>query len=187
MQFHGRKRALPQIFILTICLGLSGCPAPNSEQPQPPVPAAPAEAPPASASAEDQNPPPPESSDSSLDSSEPVTEIEIPPLAIPPEVPSSLPPPAEAAARPGLSAAEKATILNRANRLLGSAKLKRGEGKNSTAFREAREAWNLVEGSKDPDFQRLAGEIRAELDASARQLSASKKDPPSKFRTLILE
>lgn len=77
--------------------------------------------------------------------------------------------------------------LKKAKRLFDSAKSKRRSGDYSGAFLEAREAWNLIQDSEIQSGQELSVEIREELDFLAGRLTPSKRNPPSKFKTLILK
>jgi len=188
MQFHGQFRKSGQILILWICGASCGCPSapPQQSQPveQPSVPGRPSQA----DSPESPQIAPPENTDSSQINSDSSAQNENPAPSIPREESSSTPPGEEPAANGrNSSPGDQAAVLEKANRLLGSAKSKRRAGNDSAAFLDARDAWNLVQGNKDPSFRQLAGEIRAEMDTIATRISASKKDPPGRFRTLILE
>jgi len=187
MQFYGQFRKYGQILILWGCCAACGCPAapgPSQVVEHPNVSGEPSQAVPP----ESPKPLPPESQDLGQHNSDSPTQNEGPAPSVLPNESASTPPGEEPATNGrSRSPGDQAAVLEKANRLLGSAKSKRKAGNDSAAFLDARDAWNLVQGNKDPSFQRLAGEIRAEMDAVANRISASKKDPPSRFRTLILE
>jgi hypothetical protein len=191
MHFHRQIRKYWCLLVLWVCCSsVCGCPsAPPPEQPQPvnqpessdsatqePAPELPAER------------PGEESSDPSMENASDATPGESAVPTVPQSTPGSSPPGNDAKSEDlGSSLKDHAATLNKAKSLLASARAKGKTGNHSGAFRDARDAWNLVQGSQDPLLQNLAQEIRKEMDASAARISESSKEPPSQFRVLILE
>ncbi|WP_437206312.1 hypothetical protein [Planctomicrobium sp. SH664] len=78
--------------------------------------------------------------------------------------------------------------LLQARQLFQQSKSKRSRSDASGAFVDARNAWNLCQGMKDPTCQELAAQIRAEMDQLAEQLSAETRSlPVNENRPLILK
>ncbi|SFJ02208.1 hypothetical protein [Planctomicrobium piriforme] len=172
MQASGQRTFEAAFLALIAALSLTGCPAAPSAPPPVPTPPVSEPSPPPALQSEPPSPPiaPP-----------------APPGEATPSIPSAPPPAPPSPDSAATTNAESAAAIGRARRLLQAAKGKQAAGDHAAAFLDARQAWNLVEADQHPESQQLAGEIKGELDAIARQISGQGQSPPDRSQPLLLK